>query len=484
MIKQIKTKVCQIPIGVRSAVVFMFATLFSKGLAIITTPIFTRLMSTEQIGLVNLFSSWYSMIGVVATLSLTSGGFTIALKEFEKERDQYVSSVLSLTSLIAVLIAVIYFINPAFWNGIIELPTGLMLLMLVGFLVAPARDFWLARQRYEYKYKLPGLVTILSAIVASALSIFVVIKMNANGDTHVAVARLYANYIVIFGVAAVIWISILYKGKTFFNRKYWKFSLRLSLPLVGYAVASQVLNTSDRLMISKLVNNSAVGIYSTLYTVSALSIMVWSAIISSFEPYLYQNMEKENHKIKEISLGMLGLYGIIAVILVFCAPEIVRILATKEYYEAIYIMPPIAAGVFFTSVSNLYSDILVYLKKTKYIMFAAAIAAILNVVLNALLIPIFGYMAAAYTTLVSYIIMAGLLMIWANFEYKKNIGSLNKVYDNKKIVLLSFVTIILSLSGLFTYRFWILRYACIVLMIGAGIILLRKFLANKVDMKK
>lgn len=49
--------------------------------------------------------------------------------------------------------------------------------------------------------------------------------------------------------------------------------------------------------------------------------------------------------------------------LLFLAPEIVRILATKEYYEAIYIMPPIAAGVFLTSVSNMYSNLLIYHKK-------------------------------------------------------------------------------------------------------------------------
>lgn len=62
---------------------------------------------------------------------------------------------------------------------------------------------------------------------------------------------------------------------------------------------------------------------------------------------------------------MLGMYSLVAILLVYLAPEIVRILATEEYYKGIYIMPPIAGGVYFIAVSNLYSDILVYLKKTK-----------------------------------------------------------------------------------------------------------------------
>lgn len=42
-----------------------------------------------------------------------------------------------------------------------------------------------------------------------------------------------------------------FRGKTFFNKKYWKFSLQLSIPLIGYALAAQVLSVSDRMMISK-----------------------------------------------------------------------------------------------------------------------------------------------------------------------------------------------------------------------------------------
>lgn len=98
----------------KSAIVYTLSTVFSRGLAIITVPIFTRLMTTDQIGEVNLYNSWYSLISVVTTLSLTSGGYSVAMKEYPDKRDQYQSSVLSLTSLIALIIAIIYFITPDF----------------------------------------------------------------------------------------------------------------------------------------------------------------------------------------------------------------------------------------------------------------------------------------------------------------------------------------------------------------------------------
>lgn len=453
-----KKIIISIPAGFKSAIVYLFATVFTRGLAIITTPIFTRIMTTDQVGMVNLYSSWYSMITVVSTLALTSGGFSIALREFEKERDQYVSSVLSLTSIVAIGLALVYSFSITFWNDVTGLPTHLMLLLLFGLLVAPARDFWLSRQRFEYRYKLSGTVTVFSAIFASGLAVAAVLYANNIGYSDIASVRLFANYFIIYGVAFIIWLSIFLQGRCFYSSKYWRFSLQLSLPLIGYSIASQILSVSDRMMISKMVGNSAVGIYGTLYTVSSLSLMVWMAINSSFEPYLYQNMENPKSKIKKLSMSMLGMYSLAAILLVYLAPEIVRILATEEYYKGIYIMPPVAGGVYFIAVSNLYSDILVYLKRTKLIMVSSAIAATLNVILNYIMIEMYGYMAAAYTTLLSYVVMAVLLSIWANREFKKHITEVDFVYDNKLILAMSIVTLVISLFAISVYDYGIVRY--------------------------
>lgn len=453
-----KKSIISIPDSFKSAIVYLFSTVFTRGLAIITTPIFTRIMTTDQVGIVNLYSSWYSMITVVSTLALTSGGFSIALREFEKERDQYVSSVLSLTSIVAIGLALVYSLSKTFWNDVTGLPTHLMLLLIFGLLVAPARDFWLSRQRFEYRYKLSGTVTVLSAIFASGLAVAAVLYANIIGYSDIASVRLFANYFIIYGVAFIIWLSIFWQGRCFYSSKYWRFSLQLSLPLIGYSVASQILSVSDRMMISKMVGNSAVGVYGTLYTVSSLSLMVWMAINASFEPYLYQNMENPKSKIKKLSMSMLGMYSLVAILLVYLAPEIVRILATDEYYKGIYIMPPVAGGVYFIAVSNLYSDILVYLKRTKIIMFSSAIAATLNVILNYIMIEAYGYMAAAYTTLLSYVVMAVLLSIWANREFKKHITEVDFVYDNKLILAMSIMTLVISLFAISIYDYGIIRY--------------------------
>ena len=372
--------------------------------------------------------------------------------------------------MMAIILACVYFLIPNIWNKITGLPSVLMILMLVVFFFAPAQDFWLLRQRYEYKYKLAGALTMGSALASTVLSVLVVLKLNAVNSDQIVVGRLYATSIISIVISAILWIKLYVKGRTVINIKYWKYSLKLSLPLIGYAFAAQILNVSDRMMISKMVGNDAVGIYSTLYTVSSISLLVWSAINSSFIPYLYQNIEKKENKIKELSLALMGAYAIIAVMLTFLAPEIVKILATKEYYEAIYIMPPIAAGVFLTSVSNMYSNLLIYHKKTNYIMYSSIIAAIVNLILNYICIKTFGYMAAAYTTLIAYIVLAGTQAMFARKITFKKTGR-KSIYNDNAVFIMAILTIIAALFGLFLYHYTWLRYTIICIGMIIGIII-------------
>lgn len=268
------------------------------------------------------------------------------------------------------------------------------------------------------------------------------------------------------------------RGKVYFNKKFWSSSLKLSIPLIGYSIAGQVLNVSDRMLISKLVNNSAVGIYSILYTVSALSLMVWQAINSSFIPYLFQNIGKKNKAIRQISTYLMILFSLIAIMMTYLAPEIIKILATREYYEAIYIMPPIAAGVYFTTLANIYSNLAIFYKNTKYVMYPAIVAAVVNFVGNYYLIQIFGYQAAAYTTLISYILLAYLQYFWSKKLIILNNDEIEQIYNDKLLLLISVVTTVLILFGIILYKMLVVRFIALIVIIILSIYIFYKLYIN------
>ena len=349
--------------------------------------------------------------------------------------------------------------------------------MVIGFLVSPATEFWLARQRYEYRYKAATAVTILSAIVASVLSVIVVIFLRNNHSEAVAEGRLIANYGVLYAVALVLWIYIMVRGHKIFNFKYWSFSLALSLPLIANQFATQILNNSGRVMIGWFVNNSAVGIYGTLSSISTVSTIVWSAINSSFIPFLYRNIDNNEgkKKIKNLSQLLLAVYAMVCVLITFLAPEVVKIMATDEYYSAIYIMPAISAAIFQNAISNMYANVLLYHKKSSYILISSVTAAIVNIVLNALLIPLFGYQAAAYSMLIAFMLLSYLQMFISRKLHFKITDSCETVYNDSAIIVIQWATIILSFTSMVLYHFTILRYAAVIGLLLGGCILLKKY---------
>ena len=126
----------------------------------------------------NLYNSWVAILVIFVNLSLTSGGYSAALQEYKNDRNRYQSSVLSLTTIMALLFLVSYLIVPEFWQSITGLSNSLLLLMFIGFIFTPAQEFWLLRQRFEYKYKLAGLLTMGIALTSSIVSIVVVLGLK------------------------------------------------------------------------------------------------------------------------------------------------------------------------------------------------------------------------------------------------------------------------------------------------------------------
>lgn len=448
----------------KSAIVFTFAILLSRALAFITTPIFTRLMPPDQIGIVGLYTSSFAILSSITSLGLTSGGFMVGMKDFEDNRDQYISSILSLTTLASLIFFLSFCITPSLWTNLLGLPKGLIFLMIIGCILTPSYEFWLMRQRYEYAYKKAALITVLTSFISTALAVVAIILTKDIPDI-LGEVRLYISIGTCLAVYFVFWIIQLKRGGCFYNRLFWSSSLILGLPLLGHSFASQILNVSDRIFIGKFVNNSSVGIYSTLYAVASLVLMLWGAINSSFVPYLFQNIENEGRRfnVSKTVLQLLMLFSAITISVSIMAPEVVKILAPPQYLKHVQIIPPMLAGVYTIALSNLYSNILVFCKNTLAIMLSTIIACIVSVLLNFILIPKFGFEIAAYNTFLSYIVFVLLQIIYSYKVFRKKYEGAF-VYANHKIFLVSIVTIALSFFCINLYEYTFFRYLIIVIM--------------------
>lgn len=444
-----------ISVVAKASVAYLLANLIVKGVNIITLPLFTRMMPAEEIGYTTVFNSWQSLVGVVAGLALCSGSYAAAMQDYKEERDAYEASVLQLSTLSAIVISLIYFIGLIFDFNFMGLSTDLITIMFVGFIFLPATEFWLARERFEYRYKSVIVVTLSSIFLATFFSVAAVVYGKWEAVAHLGAARIYGNMFVTILFGLFFYVKILKSVKFKIITKFWASALLINIPLVFHSLSKLILDVSDRVMISKMLGETEVGIYGVLYGISTLSLIVWNAINNSIVPLLFDRLsqgESAEKKISKTILQLMIFYGIIAFLLTLCAPEIVKILATSEYYSAIYMMPPVASGIYFTAMYNLYGNVLIYHKATKHVMIATFVAASMNILLNYLFIGKFGYIAAAYTTLICFVVLAIL-----QFLAMKRVHG-HDPYNSNYLWTISMLTVLLCMGCTLLYEYIFLRY--------------------------
>lgn len=453
---------------VKSSLWFAICNIVQKGIALISTPIFTRIMTTDQYGVYTVYQSWYQIIVIFATLELSAGVFNNGLTHFPEEKKIFVSTLQGLSTTITAILFLVYCINIEFWNRTFDLPSLFIVAMFIQLLFEPAYLLWSAEQRYTYRYQGLIFTTMLIAMGSPLLGIFTVVSTECKAE-----ARVLSFVFVQCIIGLFFYIYNFHRGKRFFSTKYWRYALKFNLPLIPHYLSMTVLNQSDRIMINKMVGSSEAAIYGIAYTLAMMMTIVTGAINNSFIPFTYQHIKKkEFSKIGIVSNALLLLVSGVTIIAMAFGPELIMLFATEEYYEAIWIMPPVAATVFFMFLYPLFANVEFYFEKTKFIMVASCVGAGLNMILNYVFISAYGYHAAGYTTLFCYIIFS----LAHYIAYKRIIvekkDEIEPIYNVKFIFVISLVMLFAMLAMLMVYEHAIIRYG--IVLIACGLIIFKR----------
>ena len=462
MIKLLKRKWDLLSPGVKASLAFFIAGLVSKGISYITTPLYTRLLTSEEFGQISVYMTWKDIIGIIAMFSLSMGIFNNGMVNYPNQRDEYSFSMLGLSNVITVVTAIVFFFVYLIDRSLFSLDTKIWIMMFGSFLVYPAYNIWLARQRYELKYKLPILYSTILAVISPALAIGLMLSHPIGERLY---ARLYGSEIALIFAFIFFYIYLGKKSKWKVNQKYWKEAFLFNLPLIPHYLSTYLLNSSDKIMISRLVDNSATAFYSVAYSVAAVATLIWSSASGSLIPYTFEKCKTEDYKsISKVTIPILYIFAIGCCLVILFAPEVVSVMGPDEYKEAVYVIPPIVGGVFFQVQYHVFANVIYYFKKPKYVMYGSVISTILNLILNYIFIKKYGYIAAGYTTLFCFMIQAGIDYIALNHVVKK------EVFSRIHIVSLSVCVLIIAIFSNLLYAFPSVRY-CIIVITLIGLIL-------------
>lgn len=471
----------QMTVQVRASFWFLICSFLQKGISVVTTPIFTRLLTTEEYGLYNVFNSWLGIVTVFVSMNLFQGVYAQGVVKFEDDRDVFSSSMqgLNLTLLIAWLGVYLLFRN--FINDLLSITTVHMFCMLILIWATAVFRFWATEQRVMYKYRLLVAVTLIISLCKPLVGIIMVM----NSQDKVTARILGLTLVELIGYTGFFFVQF-GKGKVFYSGKYWKYALCYNIPLIPHYLSSIVLSSSDRLMINSMVNASAAGIYALAYSVSQLMIIFNSSINQTLTPWIYQKIKSgKTEGIGRIVNSCLLFVASFNCILIFLAPEVVSVFAPRSYYVAIWAIPPVAMSVYFIFCYDMFSKFAFYYEKTTLIAGATVCGALLNIVLNYIFIKQFGFVAAGYTTLVCYLLFSIL-----HYLVMANICRKNKLVNPIKLNSLLQITVpfcAISFLAMMTYKLPVIRYgivglACVVIILYRRKII--RFVKELLEIKK
>lgn len=468
---KIKNKYESLPVQVRASFWFLICSFLQKGISMITTPIFTRIMSTSDYGQYGVFNSWYGIITIIVALGLTGGVHTQGLVKYDKDRKVFSASLQGLTFSLVFGWLIIYLLFHEFWNTLFKLSTVQMVSMFIIIWMTAVFGFWANEQRVTYSYKALVIVTLLSSVLKPAIEIVLVLNSNDK-----ATARIIGWVIADILTFSWMFVSQVRKGKTFYSKRFWIYALGFNIPLVPHYLSQTVLNSADRIMIERMVGSSEAGIYNLAYSVSLIMMLFNTALAQTISPWMYQKIKERRGKdIAPIAYITLILIASVNLALILLAPEAVKIFAPKEYYEAIWVIPPVAMSVYFMYAYDLFAKFAFYYEKTGTIMTASVIGALLNIVLNYIFIKQFGYIAAGYTTLVCFMVYSIAHYIFMR-KVCRDCCDGDYPYETRKIVMISIPFLAAGFVFMATYNHPVIRYGLVGVAVVAAIIMRKRII--------
>lgn len=463
------------PITVRASIWFIFCNVLLKGIGFLTTPIFAKLLPIDEYGKLSIFASYEQIIVIFATWEIGLSPFQRGLFKYKTSTKLFSTVVIAFSMTLSVVIGIIAVV---FSNQIInftEMPLWLLgVLFLYVFSYTPY-VCWMTEKKLEYDYKKFSIVTVGLTFVKIICALVAVIFINATAEIKLAFSLIPAII-----VNSVLLIKryrpiLLLKEKDVVKEQI-RFLVGFSFPLVIHSLSYLILGQADRVMIGKMVNNSAAGLYSVAYTIASVVIIVQSGVLQVITPWIYRQIEQKAYKeigknISKILMIVSALY--IAFILV--APDLVIVLFPEQYWESICCLPPISIGVYFMFMYSLFVTIEECMDETKYIALVSIVCALTNIVLNYVGIILFGYVACAYTTLFCYIMFA-----LGHYYFMKKIlrqkAENAKIFNGRVFGLVGVMMVILMLGITFVYECRFLRYSVFVILIILGVMLRNRFL--------
>lgn len=378
-----------------------------KGMGVITLPIYSKYLTLSQFGI---FVILDPIITILA--ELLSAGQTNSILYFAKATEEVSKrkKVFFTITILVVSINLLFIVLAHIWgNGVLLAIdqsgdiTGYLLFIIYISVFRSVNNLFLNKLRADENSIAFTIITLIK-IASFVLAIIVLVAFYSFGISGILYAYLFSELLIFIILAFKMFSHFQFE----FHSGIATESLKFGFPLIFSAIGIMLLNLSDRFLLNHFIDKSSVGLYDFGYRIAGILnmflIMPFNLTLMPSVYNVYNTPGYERYYSKLMTyLCFITVWAGLAISLM--SEELVRLFAlNSDYNNAYMVVPIIILAYIFSATRNVASIGLLVKKKTTYIALLTLSMAILNIVLNIYLIPRYGFITAAYTTLFSYFV--------------------------------------------------------------------------------
>lgn len=386
---------------VKNTLIIGLANICTKCIGFFMMPLYTSLLTTFEYGIVDVISTYASLLTVVLTLQLEQGLFRYLIKSRNNrtEQTEYISVALML---IAVAIAVFVLATVPVLSAI-RYQYTLFFVLITATNVVNALFLQLPRGMGDNKkYAMASCLNGSSVVILNVLFI-AVWKLGIRGLCLASVLSNVLSIIYVF-VTSRVWRYVDFRAVSASARRTL---MSFSAPLIPYTLTWWLISASDRIIINAVLGAAFNGIYAIANKFPSIYTLVSNIFQQAWAEAVIENAgEKEcdefynnivNKAIRFYSACCLGAIAIL--------PFVFDFLVNERYKEAYLYIPILTTAAMFHAIAALYGAIYLAFNRTKKLLVSNLMAAIINILVNVLWINQIGLFAAAISTVISQFVI-------------------------------------------------------------------------------
>jgi len=435
------------------------------GLATVVPRLMTFILAPLQIGALSTFSYsenttfyiWAAFFNIILTFGMETAFFRF-FSRAEKKMDVFSTAFISLTFSTILFLGVVLLFQDSIAAFIDLKPLYFKLLLgvlvLDNLVVIPFA--YLRALNKPLKFSAIKIANVLILVLINFIYLWFIpnypdlvppFLLNTYNENDLVQYIFWAN-LVASGVTFLLLIPYFFKTRLVFSTTIFKNLWHYGWPIMAAGIAYVINEMFDKLVIKEFVSEEVMGAYAGCYKLAIFMAIYIQAFRLGAEPFFFNQYKNNNAKI--IYAEILKYFVIIgSLMLLFLVVFIdlfkVIIVPDEDYWITIGIVPVILLANLFLGIYHNLSISYKLTDKTKVGMYISIFGALITVILNLWLVPVMGFMAAAWATLAAY----GSMMVLSYYYGKKYYPI---PYNLKKIGGYLLVSIVFSIISFYFYR--------------------------------